>query len=229
MKKIIFTSNLDVLNDFPELHPQPAKNFIPKWYKDLSPRGDKDYPRANLINLARTVKTCPSYMDIFNEGWVLVSPCDIWITVKDDGYWEWKTSSSAFELKEHGDFQMIDHLPNKPIKKILKFNNPWHAITPKGYSIRQIPLLYHYENTDFFIPYGVIKTDKHHELNQQICFISDKEEILIKRGQPMNYIIPYKREKIKMVVEDYNLHYKKIDKSKMYVSSSFRSNYHRFD
>ena len=42
MSKLIkfFTKN-EVLLEFPELHPQPARNFIPDWYKNI-PIKDKE-------------------------------------------------------------------------------------------------------------------------------------------------------------------------------------------
>ena len=122
MKKITFATDNKYLLDFPELYPQPARNFIPQWYKDIPVNFNNT--RFNYIPkkipVGRTVKTCPSFMEVFNEGFVMVAPCDIWIRVEDNGEWEWKTSSNGFELQEHGNFQMVDALPGKPIKQILK-------------------------------------------------------------------------------------------------------------
>ena len=233
MKKITFATDNKYLLDFPELHPQPARNFLPKWYKDLpvNARGGEGLNKyvPKKINLSRTVKTCPSFMEVFNEGYVFVAPCDIWIRVEDNGEWEWKTASVGFELAEHGNFQMVDSLPNKPIKQILKLVNPWHIFTPKGYSCRQLPMMHHY-NPDWYIPYGVLKTDVHYEAHQQICVTSKDNEILIKRGEPLNYIVPYKREKFSMEVVDgtEGKYLDKIQSTKLYISSSFRSNYHKF-
>ena len=231
MKKITFATDNKYLLDFPELYPQPARNFVPNWYTKVPV--NKKNPNANYtpkkINLGRTVKTCPSFMEVFNEGYVFVAPCDIWIRVEDTGEWEWKTSSNGFELVEHGDWQMIDYLPNKPIKKILKLINPWHIFTPKGYSVRQMPMMFHY-NKDFFVPYGNLKTDVHYEAHQQLCITSDENEVLIKRGDPINYVVPYKRESFKMEVVDGTKpeYFDRIQSAKLFIGSGFRSNYHRF-
>lgn len=231
MNKIEFFTNNKKLLSFPELLPQPARNFIPDWYKK-TPVDDKninDYV-AKLIPSGRTVKTCPSFMEIFNEGFVLVAPCDIWIRVEEDGTWQWKTAYADFQIEEHGDRQMVNHLPEKNIKKILKFVSPWYAKTPKGYSVRQIPMVYHYKQMkDWHIPYGVIKTDQHYFLNNQICITSDNNEILIKRGDPLNYLIPYKREKFTLKIGDFNKHTKDIDKQHMEFTSQFRSRYHKYN
>lgn len=231
MKKITFATDNKYLLDFPELYPQPARNFIPQWYKDIPVNFNNT--RFNYIPkkipVGRTVKTCPSFMEVFNEGFVMVAPCDIWIRVEDNGEWEWKTSSHGFELQEHGNFQMVDALPGKPIKQILKLINPWHIFTPKGYSTRQLPMMHHY-NPDWYVPYGVLKADVHHEAHQQICYTSDENEIVIKRGEPLNYIVPFKREKFVMKVDDANKpkYMDRIQSAKLFVASSFRSNYHRY-
>lgn len=230
-KQIIFATDNKHLLNFPELHPQPARNFIPSWYKNVP---SKDYEETHSykpkkINLAKTVKTCPSFIEVFNEGFVMVAPCDIWIRVEDNGVWEWKTPSDKYHLQEHEDFQMVDYTPNNQIKKILKLINPWSIITPKGYSVRQLPMMYHY-NPNWYVSYGLIKTDVHHEAHQQICITGKENEILIKRGDPLNYIVPYKREKLSMKIEDGTTTkiFDKLEKSKLYVSSSFNSNYHKY-
>lgn len=232
MKKVKFFTNNEKLLNFPELHPQPARNFIPDWYKK-TPVDDKSFHDyiPKLIPIGRTIKTCPSFMEIFNEGFVLVAPCDIWMRVEDDGTWQWKIPTNDYELVEHHDIQMVNHLPEKNIKKIFKFISPWFAQTPKGYSMRQIPMVYHYKQMkDWHIPYGVIKTDKHYFLNNQICITSDSNEVLIKRGDPLNYLLPYKREKFKM---DISLiteqQYKDLDKQTYENLSQFRSRYHRYE
>ena len=61
--------------------------------------------------------------------------------------------------------------------------------------------------------------------NQQIFYTSDSNEILIKRGTPLNYIVPYKRSnKLNMdVVPMNNTLSNKIDKGIRLVRSSFKA------
>lgn len=230
MKDIKFVTNIDTLLEFPELHPQPARNFIPDWYKNMP----IDYKLLNeyspkLFSKNRTIKTCPSFMEVFNEGYVMVAPCDIWLRVQDNGQWEWKTAHPKFALDEHNDLQFLKHIPKSDIKKVFKFISPWYCITPKGYSVKQIPIMYDYKDTGFTVLYGNIKTDQHHEVNPQICVTVKEGEVLIKRGQPLHYLLPYKREKFKLKIDSIDKYAKIIDKQHMYVRSSFRSNYHRYE
>ena len=44
------------------IHPQPAKNFVPSWFKDMPvkvPLENSDY-KSDLMPYDRTVKACPS-------------------------------------------------------------------------------------------------------------------------------------------------------------------------
>lgn len=235
MKKVKFFTDQETLLEFPELYPQPARNFIPEWYKDM-PINDDDETKAQdaptIISSHRTIKTCPSFMEVFNEGFVEVSPCDVWLRYRPDGTWAWKTANDSFNMEAHDFFQFVKYAPKQSnVKAVFKYVSPWYAVTPKGYSLRQVPLMYHY-NEDFYVPYGVLKADQHYTLNPQIFITSDKEEIVIKRGQPLCYLVPYKREKFGLEIESFdtykNKREKELKKQAMFIGSSFRSNYHRF-
>jgi hypothetical protein len=89
----------------------------------------------------------------------------------------------------------------------------------------QLPMMYHY-NKEFYVPYGIIDTDIHHEINQQICITTD-DEVLIKKGTPLCYLIPFKREKYKLSIEKYKKHYDRIMRSQYYVWTRFKQGYNK--
>tara|TARA_R100001509_G_C4828581_1_gene202459 strand:- start:154 stop:858 length:705 start_codon:yes stop_codon:yes gene_type:complete len=223
--KIIFTTSVPGLLEHKELYPQPAKNYTPDWYKNI-PIDIKDNNKfvSKVIPNNKTVKMCPSFNDVFKDGYVIVAHCDIYLRVDKDGYWEWQTPDDLFPLDMHPDSQMLDYIKHTNVKKIFKLVNPWYCITPKGWSIKQIPLLYNF-NPDWYVGYGILNTDVQHEINQQIFYTSDSNEILIKRGTPLNYIVPYKRSnKLNMdVVPMNNTLSNKIDKGIRLVRSSFKA------
>ena len=222
--KIIFTTPLDGLIEHKDLHPQPAKNFTPDWYKKLPSdlKGNNKFVSKVIPNM-KTVKMCPSFSEIFKEGFIILAPCDIYLRVEDNGEWQWATPDSEIRLDIHEDEQFTQHINNK-IKKVFKLISPWYAITPKGWSLRQIPIIYDF-NEDWQVAYGIVNTDVTHELNQQILYTSSSNEVLIKRGTPLNYLVPFKRNKIPgYSVEKYNdkLH-TTIQKGQRLVASSFKS------
>lgn len=224
MKKAIWTSSVQQLIDTPELHIKNTKNVIPDWFKKI-----KVYDGDKFLDKIRTVKTCPSFSEIFNEGFVMLCPTDIYIDVKEK-YYEWRIPSSLFTLEEHPDEQFLKfaNIPNATY--VTKLISSWHCITPKGYSLRQIPMYYE-EQPDFYVPYGTVKTDYSHEINPQIIINGDKKEILIKQGQPLAMYVPFKRkDKLNLSIEDYKVHSRKIEQSTFYTSgSTFRSNYHKYN
>lgn len=236
-KKLIITPMYDWMTEHPDIIPQPAKNYIPEWYKNTPIDNLKTKDSYKLIPIGKTIRTCPSFMDVFKDGFVIPAPCDIWFYVGEHReQWEWKTSTDIFNtphynfIEQHDDGQMVEHLPNKNIVKIFKMHTPWWFKAPKGYSIRQLPLMYHYENTDWFVPYGIVKSDQYVEFNPQICITSKNTEVLIKKGSPLCYLVPYKRSnKLDLKIEPLKKHRDNITSSIFNVVSSFRSNYHRYE
>jgi len=193
-----YTSTVDELLHIEELQPQPGRKFVPEWFKktisDAHKNVKTDEFKSKKKPGLRTVKRCPSFHEIFDEGLVIVAPCDIWIRLYNfDTEWEWETRlEKAVEVEFHDHAQFRDPYGDKNIRAVFKLNLPWKFETPKGYSLRQFPMLYS-NNPDWTIAYGVVRTDIHNEINAQLLYTSDKDEIFIKAGEPICYLVPYKR------------------------------------
>jgi len=220
MSNIYFVIKDKYLLENTRLHPQPLKNFIPKWYKDIAPSNIKNKSYREQLNVVHNIKSCPSFNEIYQEGFVILAPNDYLITYdKDTKNWSWKTPivyktfniPNKREIVEiHNNNQMVDYLPDKTIKAIFKIKLPYRVVTDNGYSIRQTPIPYSY-NKEFEAMYGIFKSDKIHEVNVQIAFKSNKKEILIKQGQPLCVFYPYKRENYNLkIVNEKNKIFKKV-------------------
>jgi len=196
MVEILFTADLDEFIDSEESRPQPAKNFIPEWYKNIPidmPDNHNVFQSKIVPNL-KTTKRCPSFANIFHEDtYVVVSPCDVHIYNFQDK-WFAKASHPNVDVHHHDDNQFVNHVPGKPIKAVFRIVTRYHCLLPKGYALRYIPMSLHF-NQDYYATYGVIDQDKMTQLNIQLMITTDKEEFLIKKGEPLCYIIPYKKEK----------------------------------
>ena len=232
-KHAIWTSNNIWAEEDKSIHPKQAVNFLPDWLKNTPPQIDNGV-KSKYLPKIRTVKKCPSFTDIYKDGYILVAPFDIWLSVKkqnDTVVSEWRTPHEELVLDIHKVEQMVDHLPKESnVKQIFKLIYPFKCITPKGYSIRQLPLYYHYNN-DWHVPYGVINTDKHHEINLQICYTSINDEVLIKKGTPMAHIVTFKRsDRIKMKYKKFNkkLHAKTLS-SNFFIFRHFQNGYYQHD
>ena len=226
-KKIVWTNVVEEINNIPELHIQPAKKVIPEWFKNTP---IFDNPKSTIPKKTRTVKTCPSFAEIFNEGFVMVSPTDIFITVNDEGMYTWQTPNEKIYLDLHNNEQYLKYANVPNAKLVLKLVSGWWCFTPPGYSIRQLPLFYE-DNPDFYVPYGTIKTDISPQINPQIIITNKKNEIFIKQGQPLCTYVPFKRnDKLDLSIESNKKYLQKIEDNKFWISgSSYRSNYHKYN
>lgn len=213
MKKITF----GIANEFlwldKTLHPQPISEYIPDWFKKVPAYGNNEGQYHKYNSKLKTIKGCPSFIDIFQEGYVILNPTDIILAVQKSGDWAWEVpftlqnpynksaeTGATTPIEIHEDVQMVDYLPaGSNIKKIFKVVLPMHIYTPDGYSIRQMPIPYSFNN-DWHVSYGTFKADKIHEVNLQLNYTSEKEEIVIRQGTPLCLYVPFKREKIGMQV-----------------------------
>ena len=234
--KITFvcTDKSILLNE--ELLPQPAINYTPRWYKNIKNEYpiDKERPKLSKILKPKTVKQCPSFVELFKEGYMLIAPCDYWVSIdKDKIEWrtpiQYKTFHQNGEVNYHGDNQFVDHLPtNSNIKGVFKIILPYGIFGPKGYSIKILPVPYSFNN-DYHAVYGIQDLDTTYELNIQMNFTSDKKEILIQKGEPIALIIPYKREAFEINYEylEDSKYKNKVIAQKFNLINSFNNRYYK--
>ena len=135
--KIIFTNALDVSEQY---SPKPASNYIPEWYKETkSYMDDKKKPNGSGLTTA-TIKRCMPVFDVISSGYIIPTPCDVWVDQvplneeepeKKQPYYEW----ASLDIIQ---FHTIDQAPNHPNNTghtfaYPKWMNPWAIKTPPGY------------------------------------------------------------------------------------------------
>lgn len=227
-KKIVWTNLIDGLIETPQVHIKTMKEFTPEWFKDLPVHHKKG---GNPLFNTKTVKTCPSFSEVFNEGFVLVSPCDIWIKINDNGTFEWATPNADLTIEEHPNEQYLNYANVPNAKLVAKLVTRWFCFLPKGYSLRQLPMFYaHDKPPQYYVPYGTIKADQSHEINPQLIIAEGVKELNIKQGEPLCVYIPFKRnDKLKLSIEKKTKWMDKIKHNRFWISgSAWRSNYHKF-
>jgi hypothetical protein len=181
------------LSDIDEVRPKPTSSFIPQWWKDI------DLPEP--FTYETNVKNCPSFPDYFSQGYIMPMWSDTIINFDHKlEQWDARTgvSGQSFLWEHHGHHQFLEHMDasihGSSVKYVLKPVCPWQIITPPGYSILQLPVFYNF-NKDWTVLPGIIHTDIFHEINQQFLFHSEKEKIIINRGEPIAHYIPFERKK----------------------------------
>lgn len=195
-KNIDFISMVDGLETLEDCKPRPAKNYIPNWFKNIP------------NNIPGTVKTCPSFPDYFSLGYVLPMWMDSVLNYnKETNVWNSLSSPKMPGWEIHQNHQLIDHVTpyfnGSKSDFVFKAVCPWRIITPPGWSVLQLPIFYNF-NKDWTILPGVIDTDIHHEINQQVLYHGNGEDIAINRGEAFALYIPFERKKNKLNIRSAN-------------------------
>lgn len=191
---IKFVSKVKGLEKIEECIPKPATKYIPDWFKNI--------PIFDNITGPKTVRQCPSFPDFFSSGYVIPMWMDS-ILSYDKVLDRWsKEHAPVVDWAFHGNQQFLDYtearLFGKESSFVFKTECPWMIITSPGYSVLQLPMFYHF-NKEWSVLPGIIDTDIHHEVNQQVLYHGNGEKVLIERGTPFVMYIPYKREDFNLI------------------------------
>jgi hypothetical protein len=177
-----------------EFYPKPASQQIPEWYKIIDSYTDgKKQPDGNGSTTA-TIKRCMPVFDSINQGYIISTYVDIFITQRDGTPWyEW---SNLDAISFHPIKQASEH-PSKNGFDYPKLMNPWGIKTPRGYSTMFIAPV-HRSNIFTILP-GVVDTDTYTApVNFPMVLTDINFTGLIPAGTPIAQVIPFKRDKWKM-------------------------------
>ena len=223
-KKITFVPIHLGIDEVEVTRPKPSKFFMPEHFKTMPTHWEAE--KTKLLTLDKTARICPSFHEIFTEGFVLPAHCDMHFFMEEDKM-HWTVSDSDFKLTGHPSYQYIDFMPNKSIKAVYKIPYPYMAVLPKGYSVRQVPMIYHH-NTEWEVAYGTYRGDQISDIQLQLFIKSEKDEVLIKQGEPLCYFIPFKREKFSMEIKKMNDKYQELfNASQLKQRGKFKGAYFR--
>ena len=188
---IIFTNIVDVDIDKPE----PASNFIPSWYKNMESYVGGEKKPFNTYTGA-TIKKCIPVFDAITAGYIITSPADVWVHIKNDKqYFEW----AALNLISYHPIEQAPEHPDKKPYSYPKWMNPWAIKTPKGYSTL-FTQPFHRESVFTILP-GIVDTDSYTApINLPFVINDPLFEGLIPKGTPIAQVIPFKRENWKMQI-----------------------------
>jgi hypothetical protein len=172
--------------------PEPAKNHIPEWYKDLQPfiDGKNNYRDGNNNT---TVKRCMPVFDAMTAGYMLLFPCDVYVGEEPDGQPSFQFPIPYKLVSEHAREQLrtLD-VPAEYEHRFFKWANPWIINVPKGWSVLFTQPM-HRDDLPFSILPGIVDADDF-TLSVQFPFLLRKDfRGLIPAGTPMVQLIPVKR------------------------------------
>lgn len=188
--KISFVPGSKDIEDYVSC-PEPAKFFIPEWYKKI-PGG------KNIFN----VKKCIPFLDSFSSGYIQKTWTDIVVENKNDNIsvlCEHKVPIIKFrgqtDLSVSQDFH----------KKEFLWQRPWSVVLPENMSA----LVTHPLNRidlPFVTLSGIVDFDKsiHAEIGGIPFFIKSGFSGTIPKGTPMFQIIPFQRYDWVSIKEEYS-------------------------
>ena len=189
---IKFVCTIPGFETIEEIQPKPAVKYLPDWWKQIPIKNVGGY----------TAKICPSMADYLSNGFILPMWMDMTFKyLKEEKVWESKHAGEPFfPLGAHANHQLIDYADvnfnGTSTTGFIKTHSPWKIVTSKGYSVLQLPLFYNF-NKDFTVLPGILDTDIYGDINVQMAYHGNDEEIFIKRGTPLCVYIPFKRTKYK--------------------------------
>ena len=197
---IQFINTIPGLENYEDLLPKPAKNYLPKWWFDA--------PSITKSNKGG-IRKCPGIYDILTHGYILPMWVDMEININEQGISQIMVKRDlSFNFAELSFFphaQFLDYVDYKimdrKVEASLAFQNPWKVITPKGYSVLQLPLFYN-ESKEYTVMPGIMETDVFHFTNIPVLAHSNGETIKLKAGDPFCLYIPFKREKTKHLIKN---------------------------
>jgi len=172
-------------------HPKAAQRFIPEEYKKL-----ERFPKGNLHK--GTVKTCMPFLDSMTAGYIIPFDQDYLVDPVEKDFSITPANRQQEGIGFHSQTQLPKEWHKTTGENAGKFINKWLIKTPPGYSCLFIHPMNRLEERWKIIE-GVVDTDTY--INTiHFPFILKKwdEQFLIKKGDPMVQVVPFKRESWKM-------------------------------
>ena len=190
MPKIVFHSNRIYNQKGSSLNPETSKKNIPQWFVDSSRYWFPEDPSS------LSFKACPALIDAFVSGYVLKTPCDIYISKGLNPQGE--EQFIAMTQNGYQDFcgSRVDMVGfPKPLgtDKHFHWYPNWMPGLEEGYSALYVHPVNRYD-LPFVTLSGIIDNDKMDTPGLMPFFLKTGFEGLIPKGTPYAQIFPFKRE-----------------------------------
>lgn len=173
--------------------PQPAKKFIPQWYKDVEPLNiDKATfsDKGTIENFP--IKSCMPFFDALSSGYIMSTWMDVYISIENNQVvCNYASSPLLVEVRPrksipiHESYYQIE----------FTWQVVWQVKTPPGYGV-----IYTHPFNNLTLPFttltGVVDSDNFHHspIGNYPFYVKKGFTGLIPAGTPMYQLFPYKKE-----------------------------------
>tara|TARA_A100001201_G_scaffold143542_2_gene145706 strand:- start:2709 stop:3542 length:834 start_codon:yes stop_codon:yes gene_type:complete len=181
---------------------QPAKEFVPAWYKNLQrewsemrdgSKGLTDESWNTVPYKDNSIKKCPTVKDIMFEGYIIPLWLDLKISFTKETGFNWYNKHAHEETITYHSPHSIGSMPinEGSWNTAMKFDNPWDIVTPPGWSVLITSPWYH-RHWEIEIMPSIVETDSYHQMNIPFLY-HGKGEKIFRQGMPLIQVIPFKR------------------------------------
>jgi len=173
-------------------HPKPASKFIPKEYREL-----ERYFKGDLK--VATLKACMPFLDSMTAGYIIPFDQDYLIEPVEKEFSVTPASRQNQDIGYHEKAQLPKEWNAKAGEHAGKFINKWLIKTPPGYSCLFTQPLNRYGEKRIQVIDGIVDTDTYiNTIHFPFILFKRDRQFLLKKGDPMIQVIPFKRESWKM-------------------------------
>jgi len=177
--------------------PKPANHFIPEAYKKLERHKDGNVHTP-------TIKTCMPFLDAMTAGYIIPFDQDYVIDPTEKEFAVTPANKEKSDIGYHDKIQAPKEWRHKVGEYAGKFINKWLITTPPGYSCLFTQPMNRWGEDRFLIINGMVDTDTYiNTINFPFILLKRDKQFIIKKGDPMVQVFPFKRESWKMSSEFY--------------------------
>ena len=189
-----FTTNNNLVNYYPI---EPARNFLPKWWKDL----DKEYTveRSNKVEIKMsTIKRCSGFIDLYSKGFMMPIWSDLCVETKLTGDWRCVSPSPDDMLVSSHDIRQLDRNFNKFIH--LKILSPWIFQEKSGINFHFTQPYWNHviEHDRIQVVPGIINFKYQRSSNINAFVPKINHTHFLPAGTPIAHIIPITEKNVKI-------------------------------
>lgn len=198
-KKKITVKHTDLLEtiDAKNMFSIIPKNF-PNYFSSI-PKTVMHPKSKKYIPYYRTIKTCPAFINLFKRSLLVKSPFDIFMEFNDVDVIHFKAGQTNFPaIEKHTGLQFLDYVPQNKFKFIIKLNLP--IVFETNVSLHLSESNYHFNN--FSVLPGIFPKNSSHKMIVFIPIEKEKNELFIRKGDPICILTPLCESSIKLNFEE---------------------------
>lgn len=194
--------------------PEPASKSMPDWWKGMG-----DFYTDDEGQIRSTAKSCPGVFDFLRAGYIVRAWADFTFRYDSNDMRNWMAQRSvALEPTAKWHYHPQEQIHGCPMnttsssehpvgscEHFVKISSPWYLELTEGYSVMFVQPYYRTSPYFTVLPGMMdpcIDEISNKELNIFLQLNIPNTDIIIRKGDPLVQIIPFRRENFKYKVKN---------------------------